>query len=306
MRRYHIPRHLDLERKNRNNSIRGHERGLPSDTVGTGVAIQHGRGLPGVSVCASMARRLDLPALWQPGGQGDPAGPVAMPQLPVRGFGHGRHNLPRHALVPQDLVSRYVACNQPEDGCQRVGTAASLGCGQLQDRLGDAAQDEARHGPSGTGTPAGVVEVDETYWGAEESGVVGRLTEEKTIIIVGAEEDGRGIGRIRLRQIPDLTKASLHGFVLQSVEPGSTVRTDGLNAYLGLKGYVHDRRVQRRQAKGEYLLPRVHRVVSLLKRWLLGTHQGAIGSTISTTTSTSSRFDSTGANPSRGGSFSTA
>jgi hypothetical protein len=123
----------------------------------------------------------------------------------------------------------------------------------------------------------GVVEVDETYWGAEESGVVGRLTEEKTIIIVGAEEDGRGIGRIRLRQIPDLTKASLHGFVLQSVEPGSTVRTDGLNAYLGLKGYVHDRRVQRRQAKGEYLLPRVHRVVSLLKRWLLGTHQGAIG-----------------------------
>lgn len=123
----------------------------------------------------------------------------------------------------------------------------------------------------------GLVEVDETYWGAEEPGVVGRLTEKKALIIVGAEVNGNGIGRIRLRHIPDLTKDSLHGFIVYAIEPGSTVRTDGLNAYLGLKGYAHDRQVQRRQPKGEHLLPRVHRVVSLLKRWLLGTHQGAIG-----------------------------
>lgn len=123
----------------------------------------------------------------------------------------------------------------------------------------------------------GAVEVDETYWGGEEEGVIGRLTEDKAIIAVAAEEDGRGIGRIRLRCVPDLTKASLHGFIRDSVESGSTVRTDGLNAYLGLDGYIHDRQVQRRQAEGEHLLPRVHRVVSLLKRWLLGTHQGAIG-----------------------------
>jgi hypothetical protein len=44
-----------------------------------------------------------------------------------------------------------------------------------------------------------------------------------------------------------------------------------------LDGYVHDRQVQRRQEEGEHVLPRVHRVISLLKRWLLGTHQGAIG-----------------------------
>jgi transposase-like protein len=123
----------------------------------------------------------------------------------------------------------------------------------------------------------GTVEVDETYWGSEEQGVIGRLTYEKALIVVAAEEDGRGIGRIRLRRIPDLTQASLHGFIAQAIEPGSTVRTDGLRAYLGLEGYTHDRRVQRRQPQGEHLLPRVHRVVSLLKRWLLGTHQGAIG-----------------------------
>jgi len=123
----------------------------------------------------------------------------------------------------------------------------------------------------------GTVEVDETYWGGEEEGVIGRLTEDKAIIAVAAEEDGKGIGRIRLRHIPDVTRTSLHGFIAEAVEPGSTVRTDGLNAYLGLEGYVHDRQVQRRQAEGDHLLPRVHRVVSLLKRWLLGTHQGAIG-----------------------------
>jgi transposase-like protein len=122
----------------------------------------------------------------------------------------------------------------------------------------------------------GTVEVDETYWGSKEEGVVGRLTEQKAMIIVAAEEDGKGIGRIRLRHIPDMTKTSLHGFIEQAIELGSTVRTDGLNAYRGLEGYVHDRYVQGRQAEGEHLLPRVHRVVSLLKRWLLGTHQGAV------------------------------
>ncbi len=123
----------------------------------------------------------------------------------------------------------------------------------------------------------GTVEVDETYWGGEEEGVAGRLTEKKTLVLVAAQEDGKGIGRIRLRCVADLTRASLHGFIAQAVEPGSTVRTDGLNAYRGLSSYVHDRQIQRRQAPGEHLLPRVHRVVSLLKRWLLGTHQGAIG-----------------------------
>jgi hypothetical protein len=44
-----------------------------------------------------------------------------------------------------------------------------------------------------------------------------------------------------------------------------------------LEGYVHDRQVQSHQEEGEHLLPRVHRVIALLKRWLLGTHQGAIG-----------------------------
>jgi ribosomal protein L37AE/L43A/transposase-like protein len=123
----------------------------------------------------------------------------------------------------------------------------------------------------------GLVEVDETYWGGPEKGLIGRLTETKTQIAVAAEEDGRGIGRIRLRRLPALNKQALHGFIREAVEPGSTVRTDGLIWYEGLEGYVHDRQIQRDQDEDEHLLPRAHRVVSLLKRWLLGTHRGAVG-----------------------------
>ena len=123
---------------------------------------------------------------------------------------------------------------------------------------------------------SGIVEVDETYWGTEEKGVIGRFTEDKALIVVAVEEQGKGMGRIRLRRIPDATRATLHGFIAQSVDLGSTVRTDGLPAYLNLQGYIHDRQVQRAQPEDVHLLPRVHRVMSLLKRWLMGTHQGAI------------------------------
>ena len=112
--------------------------------------------------------------------------------------------------------------------------------------------------------------------GAPEEGAVGRLTEDKALIAVAVEEDGDGIGRIRLHRIPNLTRATLHDFIAQSIEPGSTVRTDGLPAYLDLAGYDHDRKVQQNQPKGEHLLPRAHRVISLFKRWLMGTHQGAV------------------------------
>ena len=124
----------------------------------------------------------------------------------------------------------------------------------------------------------GVVEVDEAYWGGKEAAVRGRQTYEKALIGVATEADGNGIGRIRLRHIPDTSRATLHDFITEAIEPGSTVQTDGLNAYRELCGYVHDRRVQNRQPEdAAHLLPRAHRVISLLKRWLLGTHQGAVG-----------------------------
>ena len=124
----------------------------------------------------------------------------------------------------------------------------------------------------------GTVEVDETYWGAAEEGVIGRLTHEKAIVAVAAEREGRKIGRIRLQRLPDLTRASLHGFITASIDAGSKVITDGLPAYQGMEGYDHERVVVRTSKEdASALLPCVHRVISLLKRWLLGTHQGSVG-----------------------------
>jgi transposase-like protein len=126
---------------------------------------------------------------------------------------------------------------------------------------------------------SGTVEVDETYVGGLEEGVRGRQTERKALVVVAAEENGRGIGRIRLRRIPDASADSLTAFVEDSVEPGSIVRTDAWLGYDRLKsrGYVHQIHFLRGNKKTpSELLPRVHLVVSLIKRWLTGTHQGGV------------------------------
>lgn len=125
----------------------------------------------------------------------------------------------------------------------------------------------------------GCVEVDETYWGSEEEGVRGRQTESKSLIVIAAQEDGRGIGRIRMRRIADASAESLMPFIEGAVEPGSLVHTDGWIGYLPLegKGYRHHVTfLKGTKESASELLPRVHRVASLLKRWLLGTHQGAV------------------------------
>lgn len=127
----------------------------------------------------------------------------------------------------------------------------------------------------------GRVEVDESYVGGERKGrgKRGRSLAHKALVMIAAEEDGRGIGRIRMARVEEAARPCLHAFIQQVVEPGSIVHTDGLLAYdLEMLGYGHE--VSVLQGKGEAaavrLLPRVHRVASLLKRWLLGTHQGAV------------------------------
>src|SRR6266699_6218641 len=73
----------------------------------------------------------------------------------------------------------------------------------------------------------GRVEVDETFVGGEEDGVRGRRRGDKSLIVIAVEVEGKKVGRIRLRSIPDASAASLHSFVEDSIEPGSTVHTDG-------------------------------------------------------------------------------
>ena len=132
---------------------------------------------------------------------------------------------------------------------------------------------------------SGIVEVDETYIGGEETGLPGgRAKGKKALVVVAVEiEQPTGFGRCRMQIVPDASAATLHAFIRDNVAAGSTVITDGWSGYLGINkiGYQHDRRTQRAaKALGEdigHLLPGVHRVASLTKRWLLSTHQGAVG-----------------------------
>lgn len=125
---------------------------------------------------------------------------------------------------------------------------------------------------------SGAVEVEEVYIGGERPGKRGRGAAGKSIVVVLAEEDGSRIGRIRLQRVAHAGAASLSGAIEQCVAPGSVVHTDGLSSYKGLTalGYAHQVIRQGEGEVGENPLPRAHRVASLLKRWILGTHQGAI------------------------------
>ena len=124
---------------------------------------------------------------------------------------------------------------------------------------------------------SGIIEVDETYIGGEKPGKRGRGAGGKALVMVAAQENEGHIGRIRLCRVPDASADSLSQAVQDTVEPGSMVRTDGWGGYgqLTSLGYVHAV-VRETGEVGENLLPLAHRAASLLKRWLLGTHQGAV------------------------------
>ena len=81
----------------------------------------------------------------------------------------------------------------------------------------------------------------EVLGGAEE-GLRGRQTQKKALVAIAAEEDGAGIGRIRMKRIRGASKQQLHGFIQEAVEPDSTIHTDGWEGYVGLEalGYRHE------------------------------------------------------------------
>jgi transposase-like protein len=128
---------------------------------------------------------------------------------------------------------------------------------------------------------SGIVEVDESYIGGEEhDGKRGRGTENKSLVVIGVElfKGKNQLGRVRIEVVPDASADSLQGFIKENVETGSTVITDGWSSYnfIGRSGYKHEVAKKFENTDEQNIMPHVHMVVSLLKRWLLGTHQGAV------------------------------
>lgn len=124
----------------------------------------------------------------------------------------------------------------------------------------------------------GTVEVDETYFGGEEPGLRGgRQKGKKVLVGIAIERRGKGFGRCRMQVLADASVDSLRAFVTAHVEPGSTLVTDGWSSYPQAvrDHYLHQPiNVKRSGRPAHVVLPGVHRVASLAKRWYLGTHQG--------------------------------
>jgi hypothetical protein len=129
---------------------------------------------------------------------------------------------------------------------------------------------------------AGIVQVDEAYVGGVQSGPkalggrYGKVLVGVAVEVIEYQHKGKtllAVGRIRLSVIKDRSADVLQAFVQQFVEPGTSVITDGWSGYSGLPklGYLHHG-----EADSKNPLPKAHLVISLLKRWMMGTHQGRI------------------------------
>lgn len=128
----------------------------------------------------------------------------------------------------------------------------------------------------------GDVEVDETYIGGREigNGKQGRGADTKSLVVVATECIGKQIGRVRFKIISEASSQELIPFINENIEKGSTIITDGWTGYKPLhssKRFKHEvKTISGSGFEAHELLPHVHMVDSLVKRWINGTHQGNI------------------------------
>jgi len=127
---------------------------------------------------------------------------------------------------------------------------------------------------------SGNIEVDETFIGGVKNGGKRGRGAVKSIVVIAIEiKKPLGFGRLRMKHISDASSANLLPFVSKYVARGSEIHTDGWNGYNGLTKLGFNQKVTMQSSSNDYAhvsMPGVHRVASLLKRWILGTHQGAI------------------------------
>lgn len=127
---------------------------------------------------------------------------------------------------------------------------------------------------------SGEVEVDETLiGGVQQGGKRGRGTT-KSIVVIGIEVlQPKGFGRVRMRHIADASSDSLVPFICDTISSDSVVLTDGWRGYNGVNKHGYNRKITVLSSSDDpahVSMPGVHRIASLLKRWILGTHQGSI------------------------------
>lgn len=126
---------------------------------------------------------------------------------------------------------------------------------------------------------SGIVEVDETYVGGDKIGKRGRGADGKSLVMVAVEITDivkNKIGRIRLSQVSDASSGSIDKFIIDNIEYGSTINSDGWNGYNNTRSIGYKHIITKATANvGVDPLGHCHLISSLFKRWLLGTYQGA-------------------------------
>lgn len=129
----------------------------------------------------------------------------------------------------------------------------------------------------------GEVEVDDTWVGGEQAGLRGsrQLKDRRAaLVLIAVEKRGKASGRARMNVIPDFKTSTIIPILTRNVAPGSTIYTDGLKSFDGLKaaGYNHITRIQplrselRKGAKSA--VPLADRAIGNLQQWLVGTYHG--------------------------------
>jgi len=174
-------------------------------------------------------------------------------------------------------------CGQ-KNGVSALGLKRELGFGSYQTAwawMHKLRRAMVRPGRDMIGGPGVIVEVDETFVGGVKSAKVkGRSPFGKAIVVIAVEAHEHGAGRVRLARVPNTTADTLTEFVLDNVKRGSIIHTDAFASYNDIGKYNYSHTVTSMSdpdtPDAHVAMPHAHRVASLLKRWLLGTHQGGM------------------------------
>src|SRR3954453_21218531 len=256
-------------------------------------SVRDGRAMSEVRDQGPLAGRLPLRRLrsWSRLHAADPSR-LRVRGLPQAALPARRHHLRADQDRPGALVPRHLPGDLEQGRDRRRRAAAAARFRQLPDRLELAAQAPQGHGPPGSralGRPRrgrrdlrrwAATRQTRAGGGRQEPGRRCRGGPGKTLVAgpVGAgQAGGRRLGRLRLAVVPDASAASLEGFLGAAVATPTAVATDGWSGYAGLAGagYGHEP-VAPGAPDAALRLPGIHLVFGLVKRWLLGTHHGAV------------------------------
>ena len=237
-------------------------------------------GVPGLSRQAAVAGRVPLPDMPRAGSLGHGAGLASLPGVRSADLGDGGDLVRGHAFALASVVRGALARDQPEGGASALGLQRVLGLGSYRTAWNLLHKLRRAMVRPGRDRLQGVVEVDEIFIGGPRPGKRGRGAQGKVLVVVAAQQAAKGIGRIRLTRVADASARSLEPAIAAAIErrqPGTNGRLEGLQRAGPAGVSAQDRPLQCRGGREPAAM--ANRVASLLKRWLLGTHQGAVSAT---------------------------